>query len=259
VSRKHKGERLAVGDVLELDAAYGRGEAPLADATLSIEVVAEGQGFVVVNKPAGVAVRPHALDEIGTVLNAMVARHPEIVGVGEGGLRSGIVHRLDLGTSGTLLIATQPATWERFRRAFAEHAIEKRYEAIVRGTISERGQLEQHLRVRRHAPARVEIVDRPTPGDGSRMCSLAWEVIERFGDRATHVAIDLHTGFLHQVRVMMSGLGHSVIGDARYGDDAYASIVPRPMLHAKRLAFKGFSAEVPLPDDFVEAANALRK
>ncbi|NIR59804.1 MAG: RluA family pseudouridine synthase, partial [Gammaproteobacteria bacterium] len=76
-------------------------------------VLARGAGWVAVDKPAGVPVHPLRADERGSVLAAVAARHPEVQGVGEGGLRSGVVHRLDVGTSGVLLVATAEDAWQR--------------------------------------------------------------------------------------------------------------------------------------------------
>eukprot|EP00752_Nemacystus_decipiens_P013611 g12069.t1 len=135
MARANKGDLLAAGDRLGLLVAFADGEAPRPDETISLDVLVRGDGYLVINKPAGMPVRPHALDETGTVLNAVVATHPEVVGVGEGGLRSGVVHRLDNDTSGTLLVATSQVAWDRFRVAFAEHDIEKRYVALVQGRI----------------------------------------------------------------------------------------------------------------------------
>lgn len=255
--RSDKGGLLRVGDRLVLEASYAQGEVPRPDATLVLNRLAAGDGWLVVNKPAGVPVRPHALDEVGTVLNAVAHAHPEVVGVGEGGLRSGVVHRLDNDTSGALLIATQQAAWERFRSAFAEHRIEKRYVALVHGVPNEVGSLRRDLAVAAHRPARVTVYAAGQGGPGARTCSLGWQVMERFGDRASLVEVDLHTGFLHQVRVMMNDLGHPVIGDAAYGDQANDNDAPRQMLHAKSLRLDGVLADAPLPEDMQQVMAAL--
>ncbi|MFK7790597.1 MAG: RluA family pseudouridine synthase [Phycisphaeraceae bacterium] len=258
MSRSNKGDILSAGDTITLIAAYAHGETPLADDSLEIEVVSEGDGWLVIDKPAGVPVRPHALDEMGTVLNAVVARYPQIIGVGEGGLRSGIVHRLDTDTSGTLMVATQQYAWERLRGAFAEHQIQKRYTALVQGEIDGEGVTRRHLRVAAHQPARV-LVEPEAGGSGdARLCSLGWQVVERFGDRASLVEVDLHTGFLHQVRVMMAELGHPVIGDTTYGKDTLSIQAPRQMLHANSLSLGAIHAEAPIPSDMQKVLQSIR-
>lgn len=258
MSRGNKGDLLRLGDQLALSAEYAQGERPLLNDTIELDVLAQDKGWLVVNKPAGMPVRPHALDEKGTILNAVVARHPEVVGIGEGGLRSGVVHRLDNDTSGALLIATSQVAWVRFRAAFAEHRIQKRYVALVHGVPDDAGTSQRDLRVASHRPARVAVEDDGQGGPDARTCSLGWRVLERFDDHASLVEVDLHTGFLHQVRVMMNDLGHPVIGDRVYGEDEDASIAPRQMLHAKSLVFEELAAEAPLPADIQALIQTLR-
>jgi len=250
-----KGQRLASGDVIELDARYADGETVQADHTLPIEILAQGPGWLAVNKPAGVAVRPHALAEAGTVLNAIAASRPEVQGVGEGGLCSGVVHRLDNDTSGVLLVAIEQRAWQHLRGLFAQHRIAKRYTALVRATPPEEGELTLPLRVAQHRPARVAVcAQRDRRGD-ARDCSLAWRVVERLGTDASRVEVDLHTGFLHQVRVMMAHLGCPVIGDGVYGRRGDAL---RQMLHAGELAFDEQQIAAPLPADMRAMIDRLR-
>lgn len=258
VSRKDKGRVLRAGEVLGVAAGYDGGEAPLADPAMPLVVLAEGAGWVVVDKPAGVAVRPHTLGETGTVLNAVAGRYPQVVGVGEGGLRSGVVHRLDNETSGALIIATEQSAWQRMRAAFAEHRVEKHYLALVQGQPADTGESVQHLRVARHNPAWVESHREPAPGLETRACSLAWRVVERFGSDAALIDVDLHTGFLHQVRVMMCHLGHPVIGDAVYGQGRATHGAPRQMLHARSIALDEVAVEAPLPGDVERVLAGLR-
>lgn len=257
MARSQKGDLLRAGDRLSLAGPYEQGEAPLPDPGLALDVLVRGEGYLVVNKPAGVPVRPHALDESGTVLNAAAAMCPELIGVGEGGLRSGVVHRLDTDTSGALLLATSQVGWDRFREAFSGRRIQKRYAALVQGVPTDAGQSKRALRVATHRPARVEVKPLGQGGDDARVCSLGWRVVERFGTQASLVEVDLHTGFLHQVRVMMNDLGHPVIGDTVYGD-AKGFNAPRQMLHAGSLAFEELAAEAPLPGDMLRLIEALR-
>ena len=258
VGRGNKGDLLSVGDQVSLSDVYASGEVPLADEPFSLTVLAEGNGWLVVDKPAGTPVRPHTLDEKGTILNAVVARDAQVIGVGEGGLRSGIVHRLDTDTSGCLIIATQQDAWVMLRAAFASHHIQKRYLALVHGVPNEVGDIQRDLRVATHQPARVQVEKKGQGGQRARTCSLGWRMVERFGDRASLIELDLHTGFLHQVRAMMSDLGHPVVGDPLYGDAASTLQAPRQMLHAKSLAYDELKAEAPMPDDLQRVLQSLR-
>src|SRR5690606_15669336 len=116
-----------------------------------------GDDFVVLDKPAGMPVHPLAPGEEGTLLNAVIARWPAIDGVGEGGLRSGVVHRLDVDTSGALVMATTHDRWLTLRKAFAAHRTQKQYVAIVRGHPPEKGEHRAYLTIARHRPARVKV------------------------------------------------------------------------------------------------------
>ena len=146
VSERDKGARLEAGAELAV-AAFTPPDRrrPRPEPGAELTILAEGPGWLAVDKPAGRPVHPFAENESGTVLNAVLARRPEIFGVGEGGLRSGVVHRLDVDTSGVLLFATEARSWRRLRRAFATAAVHKRYRAIVLGEPAGRGSLEVDL------------------------------------------------------------------------------------------------------------------
>ncbi len=226
---------------------------PEPEAPLS--VLARGEGWIAVDKPAGSAVHPLSADQRGSVLAAVAARHPEVQGVGEGGLRSGVVHRLDVGTSGVLLVATAGGAWQRLRAGFREHRAHKLYRAIVLGSPGREGALEPWLRVARHRPSRVVVAD--PDASGARPTSMRWRRLESFADGAL-LEIRPTTGFLHQIRATLAHLGHPVAGDAAYrGAAADPTGASRPLLHAARLDLDEVSAESPDPPDFEEALVRL--
>lgn len=218
-------------------------ERPEPRPDLALEVVCEGKGWLVVDKPPGCGVHPLHPEQRDTVLNALVARYPEILGVGEGGLRSGVVHRLDVDTTGALLFAHDEEVWRRLRGAFSDHRVEKRYLALVAGRIDRSRPVELTLAVTRHHPARVEVVD------AGRRCRMHVTPVRAFAN-ATLVEVKLETGFLHQIRASMAHFGHPVVGDREYGAATAPVEAPRPMLHAKRLAVDEVDADVALPADF---------
>ena len=229
----------------------------------ALRVLAEGPGWVAVHKPAGVPVHPLRQGERGSLLQAVAARYPQVQGVGdEGGLRAGVVHRLDTDTSGVVLFALDDDRWHRFRAAFSGHRVTKRYLALVHGSPPDTGRADLHLAVLRHRPARVGAVP-PDPsggggGGGTRRCTLDFTVVERFR-RAALVEVDLHTGFLHQVRVSLAHLGHPLLGDDRYGKPPSDPVpCPRTMLHAASLSLEEVHAEAAPPADVAEALRALR-
>jgi 23S rRNA pseudouridine1911/1915/1917 synthase len=249
-----KGDALPAGSVVEVARFVpAAAQRPLPEPELALPVLAEGAGWLVVDKPAGMPVHPLREGERGTALGFVAARHPEVVGVGEGGLRSGVVHRLDVETSGCLAFATAEPAWRRLREAFRRHAMEKVYRAIALGRLAGEGTLELELVVARHRPALV----RAAPG-GHRV-ALAWRVLEPLAG-ATLVEVRPVTGFLHQIRAGFAHLGHPLAGDARYGaaEAGDPSGASRAMLHASRLAGAGVEAEAPDPADFAAAVARLR-
>ncbi|HWB54304.1 MAG TPA: RluA family pseudouridine synthase [Tepidisphaeraceae bacterium] len=253
----HKGAILAPGQQIEVSSFQPPEDAQvLPQPDVPLNVLASGDGWIALDKPPGIPVHPLKSDESQTLLNAAVARYPQIQNVGEGGLRSGVVHRLDVDTSGVILIATQQLTWERLRRAISEHRAQKIYRAIVAGELKGSDRLVLDLHVAQHSPARVKVVDAqslPKPA-GTRRCDLSWKSVQHTKD-ATLLEISLGTGFLHQIRAMMAHIGHPVLGDKTYGQND--PDVPRQMLHARSIRIEEIYAESPEPEDFVGALSSF--
>jgi 23S rRNA pseudouridine1911/1915/1917 synthase len=229
----------------------------IAEPALPLVVLASGAGWIAIDKPAGAPVHPLRTDETGTLLNALIARHPEVHGVGEGGLRSGVAHRLDVHTSGVVLFGTDEATWQRLRDAFRSHRVEKVYRALVRGRLEGEGDLRVSLAVARHRPALVRVV--PASQAGSRRTALSWRALAH-GKDVTLVEVRPRTGFLHQIRATLAHLGHPLCGDATYaagieGEDT--SGAQRHLLHAARVTVDEIEAESPDAADFAEACARL--
>jgi 23S rRNA pseudouridine1911/1915/1917 synthase len=258
LSEKAKGLPVRAGEVISVapftppsdQQAVAEPERPLA-------VLASGPDWLAVDKPAGVPVHPLEPDERGTLLGAVLARHPEIHGVGEGALRSGVVHRLDVGTSGVVLFALAEERWRTLREAFAEHRVEKVYRAMVCGRLEGAGDEQLPLLMARHRPARVRVASHEEAANarGVWRTALAWRSLEVFGD-ATLVEVRPVTGFLHQIRATFAHLGHPLLGDRSYGATQGEE---RHMLHAARVAFEDVRAESPDAPDFAAVLMRLRE
>jgi len=236
----HKGRLLepnqvvVVSDVEQL-------ERVVPEPCMDLTVVASDDSAIIVQKPVGIPVHPLNPGETGTLLNGIAAMHPQIIGVGEGGLRSGVVHRLDLETSGLVAFALADNRWQKMRDAFAAGAARKTYHAIVHGRLEDGRDERMHLYVAQHHPARVRVADESN--QSTRACRLHWQAIEHAND-TTLLEIDLQTGFLHQIRVMLAAIGHPVTGDRIYGYDVKAD---RLMLHATCLSIDGLEASTGVP------------
>ena len=223
--------------------------------------LARGSGWLALAKPAGMPVHPLHEEESATVLSHVAELMPGIRGVGEGGLRSGVVHRLDVDTSGVLLMATEESVWRTLRRAFSEHRVEKTYLALVEGRPRWSAQDEEMclwLCVSRHRPARVRVATESDRNRGrAREIRQSVQVKECFGATSL-VEIRPRTGFLHQIRASLAHHGHPVVGDLRYGATPGILEADRHMLHAQQARFEEIGAECPLPEDFERALSLAR-
>jgi 23S rRNA pseudouridine1911/1915/1917 synthase len=233
-----KGTELRAGERVEILPFARPDDPPEPNASLALAVLAETAGLLAIDKPAGQATHPLEHAERDTSLNAVVARFPEVSGVGEGGLRSGVVHRLDPGTSGVLVFARSEDAWRAARAAFAERLVHKRYVARVHGSFT--GEREVELRLESRGD-HVRVVSRGGRVALSRIRSLA------AGAEHSTVEIEMRTGVRHQIRATLAYLGHPVVGDSLYGSPAALS---RHLLHAESLRFGDFAASAPLPAEF---------
>jgi 23S rRNA pseudouridine1911/1915/1917 synthase len=236
---------------------------------IPLAVVHDDTHLLVVDKPAGLAVHPGAGRAGGTLVNALLHHVKDLSGVG-GVLRPGIVHRLDRGTSGLMVVAKDDATHRGLSAQFAGRTVEKEYLAVVLGVPRPReGAIE--LPIGRDPVHRKRMSVRAARG---RQALSRYTVVEPL-DGAALVRVRIHTGRTHQVRVHLAALGHPLAGDATYGGrrepssrsrgarEALRSF-PRPALHAARLAFdhpatgQRLSFESPLPPDIAALLAALQ-
>jgi 23S rRNA pseudouridine1911/1915/1917 synthase len=257
-SLSEKGRVLAGDEVLTI-AGFERPEDQRARSRpgLGLAVLDRGPGWLAVDKPAGMPVHPLEPGETDTALGFVAAQRPEVHGVGEGGLRSGVVHRLDVDTSGALLFATDEPTWQRLRAAFAEHRVAKTYRAVVAGELSQAMTQRLGLYVARHRPAHVRVVEDFGARSDVREAVQRVEPIEALRG-ATLVEVRPVTGFLHQIRATLAHAGHPILGDAGYAPPEVATRAARQLLHAARVGFEEIEAHAPDPSDFANAVGSLR-
>lgn len=226
--------RLAEGQTVSIDPdAVPVDEPPGPDPTVAFEVVHVDDDIVVVDKPAGLVVHPGAGNPDGTLVNGLLARFPEIASVGEPG-RPGIVHRLDAGSSGLLVVARNQAAADALIDQFASHHATRAYLALVWGhPAAPHGVIDAPIGRSRRDPLRMAVV-----ADG-RWARTEYRVLQRY-DRPTDLSLlecRLETGRTHQIRVHLSSIDHPLVGDPTYGQRRPKLQVERPFLHAAELAF----------------------
>jgi 23S rRNA pseudouridine1911/1915/1917 synthase len=226
-----------------------------------LAVLWQDPDLVLIDKPAGLAVHPGAGRETGTLAHRLIARYPELAGIGHP-RRPGIVHRLDLGTSGVMAVARTELAYLRLAADFAARRVVKEYLAVAHGKTPPTLTLDQPIA--RHPTERkrmaVRAGGRPAHTELTRLGLAA-------GDRLSLVALHLHTGRTHQIRVHLKHAGHPLVGDPTYGEARWKELsgqarsavraFPRPALHAWRLTFahprtgEQVTGESPPPADLV--------
>jgi 23S rRNA pseudouridine1911/1915/1917 synthase len=233
----------------------------LNPVAIPLNVLYEDEHLLAVNKAAGMVVHPGVGTGEDTLVHALLAHCAGGLS-GVGGIeRPGIVHRLDKGTSGVLLVAKNDAAHRGLSEQFAGRQLRKEYLALVAGVPRLRsGMIERAIS--RHPVHR----ERMTVGEGGRPARTDWEIVEAFGDRAELVRCRIHSGRTHQIRVHLKSIGHPLIGDTTYGwkADPHLPDPGRVMLHAERIAFlhpvtaRPLDLRAPLPADFTNLLATLR-
>jgi len=255
-SAVHHGDRVGVAEPLPMEPREVSPSAP------SIEVLHADDELIVVNKPAGMTVHPAPGHPDDTLVDALLARFPELATMAEadGVLRPGIVHRLDKETSGVMVVARTPFAKAALSAQFKARTVKKVYLAIVRGIVARDRVTIEHALGRHPTDRKRMSIHSHTP----REAVSNVHVIERFRDdpQATLVMVLPETGRTHQIRVHLASIGHPCLGDMLYGGGTKQSRVGaagefgRHALHAMSLSIEHprtherlkFSA--PLPADF---------
>jgi 23S rRNA pseudouridine1911/1915/1917 synthase len=248
--------------------------ATLVAQPIPLDILYEDRHLLVVNKPAGMVVHPGSGVREGTLANALLAHCDDLSGIG-GVVRPGIVHRLDKGTSGLMVVAKDDRTHLALSEALAARDVKRTYEAVVWGIPAEPRKVETLIGRSFKDRKKMAVLKRT-----GRMAVTSFAVLETF-EFASRLEVKLETGRTHQIRVHLAHIGHPVFGDPTYGGRrrkygglsvsqmkqarGMLELIDRQALHAARLAFvhpetgTKMDFRAPAPEDIMRLLSAMRQ
>ena len=254
-----KNDKLSEGDEIEVILPEVQ-EVSIEPEDIPLDVVYEDSDVIVINKPKGLVVHPAAGHWSGTLVNALMHHCKDSLSGINGELRPGIVHRIDMDTSGLLIVAKNDFAHQALAEQLQDHSLARTYECIVVGGIKEdSGTID--------APIGRHPVDRKKMAvteKNSKPAVTHWQVLERFSGY-TRLQCKLETGRTHQIRVHLSWRNHPIVGDMVYGHKKPELGLDSQCLHARELTFRHprtgetVTVSCPLPEYFENVLKKLRK
>ncbi|HET6336844.1 MAG TPA: RluA family pseudouridine synthase [Polyangiales bacterium] len=255
-ARIKKGHRLRSGDVVSGPALQTGGALP--DPEIPLDLLYEDAALVVVNKAAGMPSHPIRAGERGTLASALVARFPEMAGIGYRPLEPGILHRLDTQTSGVLLAARTARAFRELSLAHKRGELDKRYLALCSGQLQAPQRVEAYLAADRK---RVRVSDEMI--EGSKPIETDIVSAKSYGEMSL-VEVRVPFASRHQVRAQLAALGHPIAGDTLYGGVELPGLT-RHFLHASEIEFphpagrERVHVKAELPADLQAALETARQ
>ena len=245
--------RVTFGQVIKVLSGFSEFSA-LEPEDIPIEILYEDDDILIVDKPAGLSVHPGAGHPGGTLVNALIYLRPALKGIGSSE-RPGIVHRLDLDTSGVMVIAKNLPSHAHISEQFAQRSVNKIYLALVKGRLT---QTEAII----DAPIGRDPSNRQKMNvvDGGKSAKTRYKVLKSIGDHQL-LEVKLLTGRTHQIRVHLASIGHSIIGDSLYGKKS--KTIDRQFLHSHLLELvhpsieRSMAFKSPLPLDLKDFLATL--
>ena len=238
-----KGSLIRPGDEIEILPFVAPNDRIIEpNPAITYKTVQTYENYVVVEKPPYLPTHPNQFDDRNSFANALVAHHPEVIGIGDDALRPGIVHRLDTNTSGLMLAALTKTGFDELRKLFNERKIHKTYVALVVGSLPKSGTIETDIAHHEKNPRRMVAITSKKVLFRSRRreAKTLYETIESF-DGYSLVKMQTLTGRMHQVRVHLSSIGYPLVGDTLYQSPKEKNLdrlgLTRHFLHATDIEF----------------------
>lgn len=252
-----KNHRVTAGEVFVVEVPEPE-DTELAAEDIPLDIAYEDDDLIVVNKPRGMVVHPAPGHYVGTLVNALLWHCGDsLSGIG-GEKRPGIVHRIDMDTSGLLIVAKNDYSHRFLSAQLADHSLSRTYEALVIGRIkADSGTIDAPIGRHPTDRKRMTVTER-----NSRNATTHYEVIARYNGY-THIRCQLETGRTHQIRVHMAHIGHPLLGDMVYGKRVKEKGLEGQCLHARALRFVHPRTEAlcevtsELPEYFVNVLSRL--
>ena len=235
-------------------------QTPILPENIPLDILYEDDDLLVVNKPKGMVVHPSAGHYTGTLVNAIMYHCRDSLSGINGEIRPGIVHRIDMDTTGSLFVCKNDESHVFIAEQIKEHSVNRRYRGIVYGVVKEE-EGTVNAPIGRHPIDRKKMSINEKNG---RNAVTHYRVLERFGDY-TYIACELETGRTHQIRVHMASIHHPLLGDCVYGPAKCPWTLQGQTLHAKILGIihprtgKYMEFDAPLPEYFENLLKKLRK
>lgn len=254
-----RSRRMRLGEQIETPTVDLSPPIPLADPSVEFTVLHVDEHVIVIDKPPGLVVHPGAGNPDATLVNGLLSRFPEISSVGEP-QRPGIVHRLDKGTSGLLVIARTPLAYDDLVGQLAAHEAHRGYRALAWGEFeTPNGVVDAPIGRSDRDPTKMAV------SQNGREARTHYSVDHTYTDPVvvSLLTCELETGRTHQIRVHLAAIGHPIVGDNRYRGTRPGLHVDRPWLHAATLRFEHpetgeeLSFASPLPADLVAVLDTL--
>lgn len=236
----------------------GAQEVAILPENIPLDILYEDGDVLIVNKPKGMVVHPSAGHVTGTLVNAVLYHCKDSLSGINGEIRPGIVHRIDMDTTGALIVCKNDASHVWIAEQIKEHSVTRRYRGIVKGVVKENmGVVEGPIG--RHPVERKKMAINEKNG---KPAVTHYKVLERF-QKHTYMEFELETGRTHQIRVHMASIGHPLLGDALYGSGKNEAKLQGQTLHAMVIGFvhpatKAYMEfEAPLPEYFQKLLKGL--
>ncbi len=228
--RPKKGDAVSAGQKVEIPDDVTTDTRPLPDPSLTLSILHEDDAIIAFDKPVGMPSQPLRPGELGTLANAIIAKLPACADASSDPREAGLVHRLDVATSGVIVAAKSRAIWTAMREEFSAHRVDKTYLTVVEGAPSQQeGEID--LPLSHSGPKRMRAQDIAD----AKPAMTRYVVLDRSRDWAW-LRAESATGRMHQIRAHLAAIGHPLYGDVLYGAAAVADY-PHHLLHAESISF----------------------